>query len=149
MPPLNEGGTQRGVQSSPPWVGGGDPDVKWAPFKIDHAASILERALEHLSATGALDEVQTQGLLTAAELGNWDAGQTLAGTTEAAYKHISAVSRDFLTQYAAAIRLLRRTAAHYSGTEEGLAQHIRQIGGGREQPTRAQSPTWANTPSAD
>ncbi|GAA0316780.1 hypothetical protein NE235_15300 [Actinoallomurus spadix] len=148
MPPLNEGGTQRGAQYPKLWVGGGAPDVKWEPSKIGHAAAILENALENFAATGAINKLQAHGRLTAAELGNWDAGQALAGTTQAAHEHITAVAHDLILQYAAVIQLLQKTAAGYSGTEQKLAEHARQIGG-RRRPTSATDPTWHNVPSAD
>ncbi|MCO6006305.1 hypothetical protein NE236_15040 [Actinoallomurus purpureus] len=148
MPPLNDGGTQSGSQYPKVWIGGGAPDVKWAPSKIGHAASILEDALEALGGTGALGNVQAQGLVTAAELGNWDAGQALAGTTQAAHEHITAVFQDLIRQYAAAIQTLRKTAANYADTEAGLTKHERRIGG-QAQPASAENPTWHNVPSAD
>ncbi|WP_433184046.1 hypothetical protein [Actinoallomurus sp. CA-150999] len=148
MPALNDGPKQPGSQYPKVWVGGGGPDVKWEPSKIGDAASILEKALETLAGTSALNNVQTHGGLTAAELGDWDAGQALAGTTQNAHEHITAVFQDFIRQYVAAIQTLRKNAAHYSGTEQDLTKHARQIGGG-QQPTSAENPTWHNVPSAD
>jgi hypothetical protein len=147
MPPENAGAVP-GSQYPKSWFGGRGPYVKWAPAKIGDAASILEKALETLAGTGALNNVQSQGILTAAELGNWDAGQELARTTQAAHEHITAVFQDFIQQYAAAIQTLRKTAANYSGTEEDLTKHARRIAG-QEQPSSAKTPTWHNVPSAD
>jgi hypothetical protein len=149
MPPLNDGGTQPGSQYPKVWVGGGAPDVKWAPTKIGHAASILEEALNALTGTGALGDLQTNGLVTAAELGNWDAGQALAGTTQAAHEHITSVFHAFMNEYAAAAQTLRKMAAHYTGTEQGLTSHARQIGAQERQQIPTDNPTWPNVPSAD
>jgi hypothetical protein len=149
MPPLNEG-KQPGSQYPRTWVGGGAPDVGWAPTKIAHAASILEEALEALGGTGAVSNLEANGLVTAAELGNWDAGQALADTTRTAHEHITSVFRNFLREYAAVAQLLRRAADHYAATEQALTAHTRQIGGAQEtQQASTDDPTWHNVPSAD
>ncbi|MFL6054206.1 MAG: hypothetical protein ACJ72W_14990 [Actinoallomurus sp.] len=148
MPPLNDGGT-RGSQYPKVWVGGGAPDVKWAPTKINHAASILEEALNTLAGSGALSSLQANGLVSATDLGNWDAGQALAGTTQTAHEHITSVFQDFLREYAAAAQMLRKVADHYAGVEQGLTAHARQIGAQERQQTSTENPTWHNVPSAD
>jgi hypothetical protein len=148
MPPLNEG-KQPGSQYPKTWVGGGAPEVKWDPTKIAHAASVLEEALETLGGTGTVSDLEANGLVTAAELGNWDAGHALAGTTQAAHEHITSVFQDFLREYAATAQMLRKVADRYAGTEQGLTAHARQIGAQERQPTATDNPTWHNVPSAD
>ncbi|MEV5751866.1 hypothetical protein AB0L00_28955 [Actinoallomurus sp. NPDC052308] len=149
MPPLNEGGAQPGSQYPKVWVGGGSPDIEWKPSKINHAASILEEALRTLASTGALDKLQTQGPVTAADLGDWDAGRALAGTAQKAYDNITYVAERFITEYTAAAQMLRKMAAHYTGTEQGLTNHARQIGAQGRQQIPTDNPTWPNVPSAD
>ncbi|GAA4614115.1 hypothetical protein GCM10023195_61490 [Actinoallomurus liliacearum] len=149
MPPLNEGGAQPGSQYPKVWVGGGDPDIKWDPAKIARAASILEEALKTLAGTGALSGLETGGLVTAADLGDWDAGRALAGTTQAAHERITGVLSDFLGEYAGAAQMLRKMADHYATVERGLTSHARQIGVQDRPQTSTDNPTWHNVPSAD
>ncbi|GAB3983200.1 hypothetical protein GCM10029978_089170 [Actinoallomurus acanthiterrae] len=149
MPALNDGPKQPGSQYPKVWVGGGDPDVKWAPSKIGHAASILEEALEALGSTGAFNKLQTDGPVTGTDLGNWDAGQALAATGQAAHDHITSVFQEFVQEYRAAVHALRKTAAHYTGTEHVLTDHSRQIGAQERRTTSKDNPTWPNVPSAD
>jgi hypothetical protein len=146
--PVTSGGTSRGSESPKTWPGGGAPDVKWAPEKLEHAAKLLQQGLESLAGSGALTDLQAKGLVTAAELGNWDAGQTLAGTAKNAHGHITQVFQDFVRELAAAVEVLRKTADNYGGTEEALTKRVRKLGDSESQQP-SQAPTWHNVPSAD
>ncbi|GAA4625818.1 hypothetical protein GCM10023196_031480 [Actinoallomurus vinaceus] len=147
MPPENKG-AEPGSQWPKGWIGGGDPDVKWAPEKIGHAASILEEALAVLGGNDAVSKLQNDPV-TAADLGDWDAGRALAVTTQAAHDHITSVYQEWALEYAAAAKMLRKMAARYTDTEHALTSHARQVGAQERQATSNDNPTWPNVPSAD
>jgi hypothetical protein len=139
MAPLREWPFDGGLRLPSSWPGadGGGRDLEVDPDKLLQAAALLESAVPGL--TGSLDDLRARGSVTAQQAGNWDAGQTLAATTQRASAGISAVYDEFVNDYVAAIELLRTTAAHYRDAEDATTGQVREVSPGSA-PTRSTAP---------
>jgi hypothetical protein len=120
-------------------------------FPADGTLSTASKALDgHL---GSLDEAMRtlagQGLVTADDVGNWDAGRELAGTVKAAHEHILAVYREFQRQLAAASALLITQHRSQTDAEEASSKASRRIDDGGALPSPPAAPTQQTAPSMD
>lgn len=131
----------------PGWWPGATGKVR---FPIDDSLATASKALsDHLaSLETVMSGLQSDSLVTAEDLGNWDAGQEFATTVHAAHAHINAVYRDFRQQFAAAAQLLVDTGQNHQDAEDAATKAVRRLGG--ETPmTPDPRPTRQNTPSMD
>jgi hypothetical protein len=142
-------GNNRGPHESlkiPDWWPKAQGYVK---FPTDGSLPTAARALDgHLDAlAAAMRLLDSEGLVTAEDLGNWDAGQQLAGAMKVAHEHIGAVYREFQRQLAAASALLVRHHQNQSDAEEASAKASRRIDDGGVSSPPATSPTQKTTGS--
>ncbi len=132
----------------PDWWPGATGNVRFpTDDSLSKAASALRGHLENLDMV--VSGLQNDGLVTAEDLGNWDAGQELAKTVKSAHEYISAVYQDFQQQLAAAIQALVNTGQNHSNAEHAATRAVRRLGGGEPSQTPSAAPTRQNTPSMD
>lgn len=132
----------------PDWWPGATGNVRFpTDDSLSKAASALRGHLDALDK--AMTELQSNGLVTAEDVGNWDAGQALAKTVKAAHEHISAVYQDFQQQLAEAVRVLIMTGQNHSDAEHAATRAVRRLGGGESAKTPSAEPTLQNTRSMD
>jgi hypothetical protein len=92
---------------------------------LRHVADNLERTLNSLQGPGSPDDLQARTALTPQHLGDWDAGRTLAITTDRVHQTVIGSYQEFLNDYQAAIAALRRVADNYDKAEDLTAQKVR------------------------
>ncbi|MCP2342065.1 hypothetical protein [Actinomadura rupiterrae] len=112
--------------------------TQWDREKILRAASELESALEGGSGPGGVADLESRAHLTAAQIGDWDAGRNLAKTTDMARQGLTQAYVDFIDEYRAVIEALRRSAGNYGDAESDTLAATRGVDTG-ERPRRQQS----------
>jgi uncharacterized protein YukE len=91
------------------------------------AAKSLDGNVRTFTGPGSLSDLQSRGAVTAQHLGNWDAGQALARTTDQAYQQLTRAYSDFMSDYRDAISALLKTAERYAETEQENLNLIRAL----------------------
>jgi hypothetical protein len=94
---------------------------------LRHAADNLERTLTSIQGPGSPDDLRARTALTSAHLGDWDAGQTLAITTDRVHNTVIGSYQEFLNDYQAAIAALRKVADNYDQAEDLTARKVRAV----------------------
>lgn len=119
-------------------------------FPTDDSLPSSAKALRgHLDALDmAMRDIADNGLVTAADVGNWDAGQTLAQAVNAAHTHISDVHRAFQEQLEVVARLLVTNHEGHDNVEHESTRESRRLSGQVPDPPTTQ-PTRQSTPSID
>ncbi len=120
-------------------------------FPTDSSLPTAARALRgHLDALGAaMSSLHAEGLVTADDVGNWDAGQEFSGTVKAAHEHIASVYREFQRQLEAAATLLMRSHQGHTEAEESSAKASRPLDGAVPPSLPRPVPTQRTAPSMD
>lgn len=120
-------------------------------FPRDSSLPTAAKALRgHLDELGsAMSALHGEGFVTAEDLGNWDAGQTLTGTVQAAHAHIGAVYREFQRQLENTAALLVKAHENHNGAEESSARASRRLGNTELPHLPGATPTQRTAPSMD
>jgi hypothetical protein len=132
----------------PDWWPEAAGDVR---FPTDDSLPAAAKALRgHLDALDmAMNDVHNDGMVTAADVGNWDAGQALAQTVKSAHEQIGAVYRDFQSQLFIAARLLVISGEGHEDAEHVSTRAARRLDDGGPFTAPGTHPTRQNTPSQD
>jgi hypothetical protein len=94
---------------------------------LRQAAKSLDRALQSFNGPGSPNDLRSRTAITSRHLGDWDAGRTLAITTDQAGHHLGGSYRAFLDEYRQAISALLRVADCYDEAEELTEQQVRAV----------------------
>lgn len=101
----------------------------------------------------AMNFLHAEGLVTADDVGNWDAGQTFAGTAKSAHEHVLAVYREFQRQLEEVSRLLAKSDQSHGAAEAASRKASQQAGAPLHIPQGAPPhvgvPTQQTAPSKD
>jgi precorrin-4 methylase len=95
----------------------------------------------------AMSVLHAEGLVTADDVGNWDAGKEFAGTAGSAHQHVLAVYREFQRQLEEVVRLLAKSDHSHSAAEEASRKASQQAGAPLDIPRGV--PTQQTAPSKD
>lgn len=79
--------------------------------------------------SGSLNDLQnnSQGLVTADDLGQYPAGQAISQTFQQAYDQIGSVYQQFVTSYEQVIQAIQRSADNYQSAEDATAASAHQV----------------------
>lgn len=101
----------------------------------------------------AMSFLHSEGLVTADDVGNWDAGQVFAGTAKSAHEHILTVYREFQRQLEEVSRLLAKSDQSHGAAEAASREASQQAGAPLHIPQSAPPyggvPTQRTAPSKD
>jgi hypothetical protein len=123
----------------------------YTKFPTDGSLSTAAKALDgHLDALdAAMSRLESEGSVTAEDIGNWDAGQHLAGAANAAHEHIGAVYREFQRQLATVSILLVKHHQRQGDAEHAATKASRRITDGGVSSPPTTPPTQKTTRSFD
>ncbi|GAA4619478.1 hypothetical protein GCM10023195_88100 [Actinoallomurus liliacearum] len=123
----------------------------YVKFPTDGSLPTASKALDgHLAGLDeAMRYLASEGLVTAEDVGNWDAGQELARTAKTAHGHILEVYREFQRQLAAVSLLLIQQHRTQSEAEEASSKAPRRLDEGGALPQPPTVPTQRTAPSMD
>lgn len=136
----------------PQWWPGASGTVK---FPDDSSLKTVVNALSghHAELDAAMSFLHSEGLVTADDVGNWDAGQTFAGTAKSAHEHVLTVYREFQRQLEEVSRLLAKSDQSHGAAEAASRKASQQAGAPLQIPQGAPPhsgvPTQQTTPSKD
>ncbi|XVQ12800.1 hypothetical protein ACQP1W_09655 [Spirillospora sp. CA-255316] len=99
---------------------------------LRQTARSLDRSLQSFQGEGAPDDLRARAAVTSHHLGDWDAGRTLAITTDQACRYITGCYEEFLNEYRHAISGLLRVADTYDEAEELTEQQVRAVMNGTQ-----------------
>ena len=109
--------------------------------------------VESVRLTNVPGFLHSEGLVTADDVGNWDAGQTFAGTARSAHEHVLAVYREFQRQLEEVSRLLAKSDQSHGAAEAASRKASQQAGAPLHMPQGAPPhagvPTQQTAPSKD
>ena len=123
----------------PTWWPEASGDVQ---FPLDSSLPTASKNLRgHLDAlSAAMSSLGGDGLVTAEDVGNWDAGQEFAGTVKNAHEHIGNVYREFQRQLEYATNLLNKSHQNHTAAEEA-SEKASRLGGESPQHIPTAAPT--------
>src|SRR6266545_2405857 len=116
MAPVDDGGGG-GLPPNLPSVG---DELVVHRDKLHDVARALQRDLDDIKeagTSGSLWSLRNQGMVTAAELGHYPAGEQIAVTCKNAYDHVGDTYDAFLTSYQDVINAIKQTADNYDRAE--------------------------------
>ncbi|GAA2420038.1 hypothetical protein GCM10010191_34030 [Actinomadura vinacea] len=108
-------------------------EVEVVRSALRQAAKNLDRTLQSFEGLGSPDDLRARAAITAQHLGDWDAGRTLAITTDQAARYLGGSYREFLDEYRAAISALLKVADTYGEAEELTAKRVRDVMSGTDE----------------
>lgn len=146
MAPDNKDKTHTPLEVPPWWPGATGTMRVPADGSLKGAAKALDRQLRALDI--AMSDLDGDGLVTAADVGNWDAGQTLAQTVKNAHEHISTVCCHFQEQLSSAAQFLLEAQQGHADAEHAATKAARMVSDASS-PVPNSYPTRQSTPSMD
>jgi hypothetical protein len=130
----------------PTWWPGASGTMK---FPADSSMMTVVNALSGHQGEldSAMNALHTEGLVTADDVGNWDAGTEFAGTAKSAHQHVLAVYREFQRQLEEVVNLLAKSDHSHSEAEAAARKASQQAGAPLDIPQGV--PTQQTAPSKD
>jgi precorrin-4 methylase len=130
----------------PTWWPGASGTVK---FPDDSSMMTVVNALSGHQGEldSAMSVLHAEGLVTADDVGNWDAGEEFAGTAKSAHQHVLAVYREFQRQLEEVVRLLAKSDHSHSAAEAASRRASQRAGAPLDVPNGV--PTQQSAPSKD
>lgn len=130
----------------PNWWPGASGTMK---FPDDSSMMTVVNALS--GHQGELDSamrfLHSEGLVTADDVGNWDAGREFADTARSAHQHVLTVYREFQRQLEEVVRLLAKSNHSHGAAEAASRKASQQAGDPLHMPQGV--PTQQTAPSKD